>query len=106
MPSTIEWTDETWNPVTGCTRVSPGCDNCYMFALYPRLRAMGVPGYQDTPDTVRMLPERIQTPLKWRRPRRVFVNSCPTCSTPASSTSSLRTCSTRCGTRRSTSSKC
>ena len=40
MPSTIEWTDETWNPVTGCSRVSPGCDNCYMFALYPRLRAM------------------------------------------------------------------
>ena len=35
MPSTIEWTDETWNPVTGCSRVSPGCDNCYMFALYP-----------------------------------------------------------------------
>ena len=46
MPSTIEWTDETWNPVTGCTRVSPGCDNCYMFALYPRLRAMGVRGYE------------------------------------------------------------
>ena len=44
MASTIEWTDETWNPVTGCTRVSPGCDNCYMYALYPRLRAMGVPG--------------------------------------------------------------
>ena len=75
MPSTIEWTDETWNPVTGCTRVSPGCDNCYMFALYPRLRAMSVPGYDDAPDTVRMLPERIETPLKWRRPRRVFVNS-------------------------------
>ena len=45
MPSAIEWTDETWNPVTGCTRVSPGCDHCYMFALYPRLKAMGVPGY-------------------------------------------------------------
>ena len=44
MASSIEWTDETWNPVTGCTRVSPGCDNCYMFALYPRLHAMGVPG--------------------------------------------------------------
>ena len=43
MASTIEWTDETWNPVTGCTRVSPGCDHCYMFALYPRLTAMGVP---------------------------------------------------------------
>ena len=41
MASTIEWTDETWNPVTGCTRVSPGCDHCYMFALYPRLKANG-----------------------------------------------------------------
>ena len=75
MPSTIEWTDETWNPVTGCSRVSPGCDNCYMFALYPRLRAMAVPGYETAPDTVRMLPERLRAPLSWRRPRRVFVNS-------------------------------
>ena len=44
MASAIEWTDETWNPVTGCTKVSPGCDRCYMYALYPRLRAMGVAG--------------------------------------------------------------
>ena len=75
MPSTIEWTDETWNPVTGCSRVSPGCDNCYMFALYPRLRAMAVPGYDTAPDSVQMLPERLEAPLSWRRPRRVFVNS-------------------------------
>ena len=75
MPSTIEWTDETWNPVTGCSRVSPGCDNCYMFALYPRLRAMSVPGYEASPDRVQMLPERLRVPLSWRRPRRVFVNS-------------------------------
>ncbi len=75
MGSSIEWTDETWNPVTGCTRVSPGCDNCYMFALYPRLRAMGVPGYEESPDTVRMLPERLNVPLTWKTPRRVFVNS-------------------------------
>ena len=75
MPSTIEWTDETWNPVTGCSRVSPGCDNCYMFALYPRLRAMAVPGYETAPDSVRILPERLKAPLSWRRPRRVFVNS-------------------------------
>ena len=40
--SKIEWTDATWNPVTGCSKVSPGCDNCYMFTLYPRLRAMAV----------------------------------------------------------------
>ena len=75
MPSTIEWTDETWNPVTGCSRVSPGCDNCYMFALYPRLRAMGVPGYDTAPDNVRILPERLNAPLTWKRPRLVFVNS-------------------------------
>ena len=75
MPSAIEWTDETWNPVTGCTRVSPGCDNCYMFALYPRLTAMAVPGYESAPDEVRLLPERLKIPLTWRRPRRVFVNS-------------------------------
>ena len=75
MPSAIEWTDETWNPVTGCSRVSPGCDNCYMFALYPRLRRMGVTGYESAPDDVRLLPERLAAPLTWKRPRRVFVNS-------------------------------
>ena len=75
MASTIEWTDETWNPVTGCTRVSPGCDHCYMFTLYPRLTAMGVPGYESDPSSVRLLPERLEAPLRWARPRRVFVNS-------------------------------
>ena len=75
MPSTIEWTDETWNPVTGCTQVSPGCDHCYMFALYPRLTAMGVPGYEEGPTEVRMMPDRLEAPLRWTRPRRVFVNS-------------------------------
>ena len=75
MPSTIEWTDETWNPVTGCTRVSPGCDHCYMFALYPRLRGMGVPGYETSPDQVTLLRERLAIPLTWKKPRRVFVNS-------------------------------
>ena len=75
MASAIEWTDETWNPVTGCTRVSPGCDHCYMYALYPRLRAMGVAGYQTAPDNVTLLPERLRTPLTWTTPRMVFVNS-------------------------------
>ena len=75
MGSAIEWTDETWNPVTGCTRVSPGCDNCYMFAMYPRLRGIGVPGYEVGPDQVRMLPGRLESPLEWKKPRRVFVNS-------------------------------
>ena len=75
MPSSIEWTDDTWNPVTGCTHVSPGCDHCYMFALYPRLRGMAVPGYETSPDDVRLLPERLQAPLSWRKPRRVFRTS-------------------------------
>ncbi|MXY93252.1 MAG: phage Gp37/Gp68 family protein [Caldilineaceae bacterium SB0664_bin_27] len=75
MPSSIEWTDETWNPVTGCTRVSPGCDHCYMYALYPRLKGMGVRGYETGPDEVLLLPERLQAPLSWKKPRRVFVNS-------------------------------
>ena len=75
MPSTIEWTDETWNPVTGCTRVSPGCDHCYMFALYPRLRGMGVPGYETSPHQVTLLRERLDIPLTWKKPRHVFVNS-------------------------------
>ena len=73
--SGIEWTDETWNPVTGCTHVSPGCDNCYMFAMYPRLKGAGVRGYETSPDDVQMLPERLHTPLRWTRPRMIFVNS-------------------------------
>ena len=75
MPSAIEWTDETWNPITGCTRVSPGCDNCYMFALYPRLKRMGVTGYADNPNAVRLIPERLPIPMRWKKPRHVFVNS-------------------------------
>ena len=75
MSSAIEWTDETWNPVTGCSRVSPGCDRCYMFALYPRLKAMGVSGYETAPTDVRILPERLQIPRTWKSPRHVFVNS-------------------------------
>ena len=75
MGSNIEWTDETWNPVTGCSRVSPGCDNCYMYAIYPRLRGMGVPGYSRAPDVVTLMPERIDAPLHWSKHKRVFVNS-------------------------------
>ena len=73
--SKIEWTDETWNVVTGCTRISPGCDNCYMFAQYPRLKAMGVQGYQHAPDVVALHPGRLRAWRSWRKPRLVFVNS-------------------------------
>ena len=71
----IEWTDQSWNPVIGCTRVSAGCDNCYMFASFPRWRAMGVRGYDGEPDEVRLMPERLEQPYRWRKPRKVFVNS-------------------------------
>ena len=67
MPTKIEWTDETWNPVTGCTRVSPGCDHCYMFNMYPRLKAMGVAGYSTGPEDVQLFPHVIEAPLRWRR---------------------------------------
>ena len=73
--SNIEWTDETWNPTTGCSRVSPGCDNCYMFALWPRLHAMRVNGYQGAPDELAIHESRLDKPFEWVRPRKIFVNS-------------------------------
>ena len=73
--SKIAWTDETWNPVTGCTKVSPGCKHCYMYAMYPRLKAMGTPGYPASPDVVTLRPSMLNKPLRWKRRRMVFVNS-------------------------------
>ncbi|MCA3003747.1 MAG: phage Gp37/Gp68 family protein [Phycisphaerales bacterium] len=100
--SNIEWTDKTWNPVIGCTPVSPGCLNCYAATMARRLEAMGVKEYQprlsdtefdaaDNAETIRIaevrggravftgevrtLPDRLAEPLKWRKPARVFVNS-------------------------------
>jgi len=70
--SGIEWTDATWNPVTGCTKVSPGCDNCYAASIAHRFA--GTPAYPQG-FTVTLRPERLVIPLRWTRPRRVFVNS-------------------------------
>jgi protein gp37 len=72
--STIEWTDATWNPVTGCTKISKGCDNCYASTFAERFR--GVPGhpYEQGFD-VKLWPERLGLPLEWDEPRRIFVNS-------------------------------
>lgn len=72
--SAIEWTDATWNPVTGCVKVSPGCDHCYAQAFAERFR--GVPGhpYEQGFD-LRLWPQRLELPLHWKRPRRIFVNS-------------------------------
>jgi protein gp37 len=72
--SRIEWTDVTWNPVTGCDRVSPGCDHCYAERMAKRLA--GRHGYPaDDPFRVTLHPDRLGEPLRWRKPRRVFVNS-------------------------------
>jgi len=72
--STIEWTDATWNPVTGCTRVSPGCKHCYAARMAKRLQAMGVRQYHNG-FQVTTHQEILDAPLRWRKPRTVFVNS-------------------------------
>lgn len=72
--SEIEWTDATWNPVTGCTKISAGCDNCYAERFSERFR--GVPNHPFEHGFDLMLrPERLRQPLEWRRPRMIFVNS-------------------------------
>lgn len=72
--SSIEWTDATWNPVTGCTKVSPGCDHCYAETFAERWR--GIPGhYFENGFDVTLRPERLDQPIRWRKPRRIFVNS-------------------------------
>lgn len=72
--SSIEWTDTTWNPVTGCTKISAGCDNCYASRFSERFR--GVPGHPfETGFDLTLRPERLLQPLSWRRPRMIFVNS-------------------------------
>lgn len=72
--SAIEWTEATWNPVTGCDKVSPGCAHCYAEAFAERFR--GVPGhpYEQGFD-LRIWPKRLDQPLRWKRPRMIFVNS-------------------------------
>lgn len=79
--SGIEWTDATWNPVVGCSKVSPGCDNCYAIKMARRIEATGNEAYagtttkDDWTGLVKTLPERLDQPTRWRRPRRIFVNS-------------------------------
>jgi protein gp37 len=79
MPTQIGWCDETWNPVVGCTRTSPGCDHCY--AVRDGVRLQHLPSYAGTiadgdwTGVVRCLPERLDQPLRWKRGRRIFVDS-------------------------------
>lgn len=72
--SHIEWTDATWNPVTGCTKVSPGCTHCYAERMAKRLRLMGNPRYE-AGFNLTLHPDLATLPLRWRQPRRIFVNS-------------------------------
>ena len=72
--SAIEWTDATWNPVTGCTKISAGCDNCYAERFAERFRGVAGHPYEQGFDLT-LRPERIGQPLAWRRPRMIFVNS-------------------------------
>ncbi len=72
--SRIEWTDETWNPVTGCTKVSPGCKHCYAERMAKRLQAMGQPNYARGFDLI-VHEHMLDAPLRWKKPRMVFVNS-------------------------------
>lgn len=74
MPSRIEWTQSTWNPVTGCTKVSPGCDHCYADRMAQRLQAMGVHKYRNG-FNVTLHPSELEAPLRWRKPQIIFVNS-------------------------------
>jgi protein gp37 len=74
--SAIEWTESTWNPVTGCSKVSPGCAHCYAETLSRRFRWTAQPWTPaNAGENVRLRPERLDQPLRWRRPRMIFVNS-------------------------------
>lgn len=83
--SDIEWTDATWNPITGCSMVSPGCTNCYAMRMAARLQAMGHPAYSGVTrksggrhvwtGRFHLVDEALSIPLRWRKPRKIFVNS-------------------------------
>jgi len=72
--SSIEWTESTWNPVTGCTKISLGCKNCYAARMAIRLRAMGQPNYANGFDLT-IHKHTLELPLRWKKPQTIFVNS-------------------------------
>ncbi len=72
--SSIEWTESTWNPVTGCTKISTGCKHCYAERMAKRLKAMGQANYVNGFD-VTLQPHMLALPLLWKKPQTVFVNS-------------------------------
>ena len=72
--SSIEWTESTWNPLTGCTKVSPGCRHCYAERMAKRLHAMGQPNYVNG-FKLTLHPQALEIPLSWKKPQVIFVNS-------------------------------
>ena len=72
--SSIEWTESTWNPVTGCNKISPGCKNCYAERMAKRLKAMGQANYRNG-FRLTLQPHMLELPLKWKKPQTIFVNS-------------------------------
>lgn len=72
--SSIEWTESTWNPVTGCTKISPGCKHCYAERMAERLQAMGQSNYRNGFELT-LQPQMLELPLTWKRPQTIFVNS-------------------------------
>lgn len=74
LKSSIEWTESTWNPVTGCTKISPGCKFCYAEKMAGRLQMMGQPNYRNGFELT-LQPHMLELPLQWKRPQSIFVNS-------------------------------
>src|SRR5215218_8177704 len=72
--SSIEWTDATWNPVRGCTKITPGCAHCYAETFAERFRGVAGHPYEQGFD-LRLVPEKLGEPLRWSRPKMIFVNS-------------------------------
>lgn len=72
--SSIEWTESTWNPLTGCTKISPGCKHCYAERMAKRLHAMGQPNYVNG-FKLTLHPQALEIPLGWKKPQMIFVNS-------------------------------
>src|SRR5262249_17841668 len=74
LGSGIEWTEATWNPVTGCDKVSPGCKHCYAERMAERLQAMGQPNYKNG-FALTLQAQMLELPLQWKKPQTIFVNS-------------------------------
>ncbi len=74
LGSGIEWTESTWNPITGCNKISPGCKHCYAERMAERLLAMGQPNYRNGFDLT-LQPQALELPLQWKKPQTIFVNS-------------------------------